>query len=242
MQEPGWPNLPRPVNWHRSERFGNMPVCGRKFCSCCGRWRMLMDFGASGRSDRGIPLRFASRCITCERVLKRIRGGYKGPRKLGRASREVRRERWKEQQRRRRQDPQFLEQLQEYQRIWKEGRRRAAGVVPRDFLRNGSRNKGAYGKADAVDAGPFLEWLDAWQRKQAEARGSDGDGDRPVAGLDELADLAGCSARTFSRARAEGRLSLSIIDRVLVRASDEMIETLYPESEYPEIYRFEEAS
>lgn len=189
-------------------------------------------------------MRYAARCTTCERVLKRQRGGFKGPRKLGRMPMEERRERWREQQAKRREDPAFVENLREYQRIWKEGKRRESGVEPRDFRRNGERDKGRKGRADSIPSGPFVKWLQDWKARQDKFREGHGcwsDGGRPIAGLDDLAELAGCSVRAFSRARLDGRISLTIVDRVLVRAGDCMWHDLYPESEFPELYVFDES-
>jgi hypothetical protein len=44
-------------------------VCGRKFCTTCGRWRLLVDFGPTRRD----PLGLQSRCRTCRRVIARER-------------------------------------------------------------------------------------------------------------------------------------------------------------------------
>jgi hypothetical protein len=104
----------------------------------------------------------------------------------------------------------------------------------------GRRDRGRYGKADAVPAGPFIEWLAEWLAKQDQQRSSMGVADSSMAGLEDLAALAGCSARAFSRARTDGRISLAIVDRVLVRAGDCMWHDLYPEEEFPELYVFDE--
>lgn len=41
------------------------PACGRKFCSVCGRWRLLMDFPLMEQTARGAPVYWHPRCRTC---------------------------------------------------------------------------------------------------------------------------------------------------------------------------------
>jgi hypothetical protein len=85
--------------------------------------------------------------------------------------------------------------------------------------------------AGAVDAGPFLAWLDRWRERQDQMRTmSSPDFPRPVASLEDLAALADISARAFSRARQSGRVSHILVDRVLVAAGgDTPLSLLYPE-------------
>jgi hypothetical protein len=91
-----------------------------------------------------------------------------------------------------------------------------------------------------IPAAPFLAWLDEWSAAQERMRTTSHPGfDRPVAGLTDLADMAGTSARAFSRARETGSISLMIVDMVLTRASDTGFELVYPESEFPQLYTFE---
>lgn len=83
--------------------------------------------------------------------------------------------------------------------------------------------------SERLDAGPFLAWLDRWQaRRLAEIS----DGERQgLAGLDELARLAGTDSRRFRYAREIGKISLGLVDRVLVAAGgDTMLWELYPDA------------
>lgn len=60
-----WPNRRAPY-WELHKRLGACEiVCGRKFCSRCGRWRLLSDFPHS--RVRGVPL---PNCATCQRLAR----------------------------------------------------------------------------------------------------------------------------------------------------------------------------
>jgi hypothetical protein len=100
--------------------------------------------------------------------------------------------------------------------------------------------------ADTVDSGPFVEWVERWAEAQDRMRVQQGskrrwgfDGiERPVATLEDLAELAGVSVRAFSRARTTGRISAAIVDRVLIAAgADTYLWELAPEA-----YEFDEAA
>lgn len=189
------------------------PVLGRKFCRTCGRWRLLVDFNVDKRKN-GKIVRFASDCKTCSRLKARER----------------------------RLNPLVRASRREYERIYLDAKRRQRGVPARRYARGGKRDRGRGSYKDAVPAGPFVEWLDDWVARQDEMRTTSmAENERAVAGLEDLASLAGCSAKAFWRARNEGRISLAIVDRVLVRAGDCMWHDLFPESEYPELYVFDDA-
>ena len=85
----------------------NPVICGRKFCSHCGRWRLVaVDFELVRRGRR---LRFRSYCRTCQRLSNRA-----STRRLVN-------------------DARRLALRREYQRIWAEGKRRQDGVPARAF-------------------------------------------------------------------------------------------------------------
>lgn len=223
--------------WKVSKRYTPKgeaaPVLGRKFCSRCGKWRLLVDFIVAQRSRTGTPLLWQPECTACKR--QRERKGS-APRRVGRRPRDHR-----EEFERIKRDPQRLEGWREYHRIYQEKLRRDAGIPPRKF-KTDARSKGRQQNwgHDSIPAGPFVEWLDRWQAQQAKMRGVH-DGDHPIASLEDLADLAGCWPERFRDARKTGRISLQVVDAVLTRGSDESLETLYPESEYPALYDFSEA-
>jgi hypothetical protein len=57
----------RPAYWELrgpGRARANPIVCGRKFCTVCGRWRLLCDFTHEGDKPRGA-------CVTCRRVAAR---------------------------------------------------------------------------------------------------------------------------------------------------------------------------
>lgn len=64
-----------------------MPVCGRKFCGRCGRWRPVNDFRPF-RADGVIRLR--SCCEACRRIVEREQYPHRTPVQL-----ESRRESWR---------------------------------------------------------------------------------------------------------------------------------------------------
>lgn len=127
-----WPDLPRKVPKRRNTPGSNRVMVGRKFCSCCGRWRHVIDFDAYARTERGVPLQFQSRCQACAKAKNRIRnGGTKLPRKIGKPTAEEKRAYNRASYHRRRQDPAYLEYFREGQRIYLEAKRREAGIKPR---------------------------------------------------------------------------------------------------------------
>lgn len=143
-------------------------ICGRKNCTKCGRWRHAFDFG---RKPHGLQ----SWCKACQREAARVREGlkrrgrpYEARRRIKTAHlpripgswepapttpeyRAYQRERYRNLTARQRQD------RREYQRIFQEGRRRAAGI-PRRNLKE-QRVKQGYDEALILDAAPFREWL-----------------------------------------------------------------------------------
>jgi hypothetical protein len=50
-------------------------VLGRKFCSSCKHWRHLIFFHVHTKDVEGNPVRWQSRCETCNRIHKRITEG-----------------------------------------------------------------------------------------------------------------------------------------------------------------------
>lgn len=92
----------------------NPIVCGRKFCSKCGRWRLISDFDLLKSKDRIGCLR--AWCQACQRI----------------SNRESQARQTEEQRERRR----------EYQRIWYDAKRREAGIPRRNFNYNSTRTNG----------------------------------------------------------------------------------------------------
>jgi len=77
--------LPRPPFWALHERLGSCEVvCGRKFCSRCGRWRHLADFPRDSHK-RGVAL---SHCAACQKAVRRY--GYHHETEAQRANRRER--------------------------------------------------------------------------------------------------------------------------------------------------------
>lgn len=232
-----WLDLPRRPRTYRSVPGENPVVCARKFCSACGRWRLLMEFGV-GRYDENLePLYYQSQCRTCVRLRLRARRGYAGPQKLGRRTKRQDTARRRELYRQRRQRAEWVERRREFDRIYTQTKRRENGIRARNWSPGGGRDKGAKFKGDAVDSGPFIAWLDEWQAHQASQRtfGMDPANYCPSAGLGDLADLAGCSVKAFWRARHEGRITISLVDRVLIAAGGStMLIDLYPQL-YPDV-------
>lgn len=137
---------------------------GRKHCSCCGCWRPLMEF-----PERGNGL-LHSWCQACHRLSRRERGGFKprsythckrghrftpentyrnAGRRFCRICQRQRQAKW-------RRDPVVSVQRREYNRIWKEGQRRAQGAPVRLA---GRRIPQDYHERLLLPGEPFAEWL-----------------------------------------------------------------------------------
>ena len=217
-----WPDLPRPVRKFRAVPGENPVILNRKFCSLCGRWRLLLEFGVT-RYFKGTdePQYFQAHCKTCNTVRLRFKRGH-GRQKIGRLTGKALRKHEREwRQRKREEDPEWYEERREMWRFRAERARRRQGVRQRVL----KPLPPAPGHGDTVDSGPFVEWLDKWCAEQDDKRVAQGvkgfgfDGiDRPVADLEDLADLAQVSPKAFWRARNTGRISVSVVDRVLIAA------------------------
>jgi len=208
-------------------------VCGRKHCSRCGCWRHLIDFMPNGAG------RISSECRTCHRV--RVRGkskarvpGYcwKGHRltpentityKNGHRRCHICRKeydaRWREKNRK---------ELQEYQRIWSDAKRREDGIRRREMDRELPQVRTAPRR---VPVGPFAAWLR--ERKPPELPPSakawasayrPEDFQRWARGL----GLDDSHARKIIREQ-DKTIALDVVDRVLTCAGESwMLEELYP--------------
>lgn len=82
----------------------NPIMCGRKFCTGCGRWRHVVDFACHTRDENGEMTLVAGTCRACTRLLNRETKSNYSTR---------------------------LE-IAEYNRVWQEKRRRRLGVLPRE--------------------------------------------------------------------------------------------------------------
>jgi hypothetical protein len=83
---------------------------------------------------------------------------------------------------------------------------------------------------DVVDAGPLLDWLDAWRGRQ-EANAPEVrwlPRELRPATQGDLLRLAGVSEAAVSRARRSGRMSVANADRILV-AAGASLQDLYPD-------------
>lgn len=174
----------------------NPVVCGRKFCSICGRWRPAVDFSCYRRD----PLKLASRCRTCARA-------------DGLAMRR---------------DPQRGELRREYDRIWKEGRRRAAGVPERQYgpLARVHQLPNEKHQGNAVPREPLAIEIRRWQSR---------DFDRT---LQNLADISGVWEKRIREVvnERDGNVSVPIADTLCVAMGLHLSEV------YPELYDLEFAA
>lgn len=84
------------------------PVCGRKVCKNCGRWRLIVDFPAQVRTKRGALVRLATECHTCLRIRLRERKKH---------------------------DAEFRARIRESHRLSKAAQRREAGIPERMYAR-----------------------------------------------------------------------------------------------------------
>lgn len=188
-------------------------VCGRKSCSRCGRWRHAFEFGVSHRWPDGSPKWLQSRCKTCELFRKREANGYQRKQWLSKAERRARKREWRK---RWRAHPVMGAHRREYERIYKEMQRRAAGIAPRPL---GSRAVRApdIEAIPRLDGAPFAGWLEG-QLKRYES-------------LDHMAVALGVDESGLRKIMSGGRgVLLDTVDRCLTRAGEPfLLEQLYPE-------------
>ena len=119
----------------------NPVILGRKFCVGCGRWRLAIEFHASSRNPDGTATRLQARCKTCMRIVCRISHGMTA---IGRPYEPKRPAMTHEQQlarvrelyHRKKLDPEWMERRREYDRIYREVKRRAAGAKERPHRRS----------------------------------------------------------------------------------------------------------
>lgn len=178
-------------------------VCGRKHCATCQRWRHVSDFYCRHRTPSGAMRDLNGSCKKCQDRAQRER--------LAR-SEEARRKR------------------REYQRLYHEGLRRSKGIPARQWGPRSKRVKEQRKhKNERVDSTLFVAWLDRWTRQQEGLRSANSDNETILMSLEDLAQEAGVSARSYRRARTEGRVAIGIIDATLIAAhSDLNLEDLLP--------------
>lgn len=109
-----------------------MVVCGRKFCTRCGKWRLLLDFPIRHHHGKTGP---GSWCAACERRANHDRM------KAVRA------------------DPIRRQRYREYHLIWQEAKRREAGALVRKSFQKPLPQTS---HAGSLPVGPLLRWLDVW--------------------------------------------------------------------------------
>jgi hypothetical protein len=128
----------RPTYRGFSKHAPNPVVCGRKFCSRCGRWRQTCDFHVHRRWPNGSARDFQTWCMACTRTAARERYGWK-PRavlppmtdaqKLARVN-ALALARYHE---RMAGEPGYRETRNEYERIYRTAKRRERGIQARVY-------------------------------------------------------------------------------------------------------------
>lgn len=125
----------------RRHRLGNTDqtrgavVCGRKFCSKCGRWKLAVFFTYENRAGKPFP---ASWCEACRH--EGLRRSYESLRRD--------KERWARRL--------------ELNRFALYKSRRAKGVPERLWTEHAKRLPRKPGKSEALPATPLLSWLDEY--------------------------------------------------------------------------------
>lgn len=195
-------------------------VCGRRFCSVCDRWRLIIDFHARERDREGNVIAWQSICKTCQRIRTRYTQGLRrrgkpyGTRQP-KLSLEQQRERARELYHERKKDSQWLEQKREYERIYTEAKRREAGI-PRDEERLAKRNIGPDVQVSALS---FALWLDY---RIDDYHGSWGN----------LATACGVDQRSLYRYRIDGDAQAEVgsdfVDSCLQAEGSTSLQELYP--------------
>jgi cytochrome c553 len=147
-------DLPRKPYSKPARRGENAPSCGRKFCSTCGRWRLLVDFHVHTRTNNDVPCIWQARCSTCHRMAVRVREGRKPRTKM---SPEQKRVHDLKMQAKRRRDPVMGEKRREYERMYLERRRRMAGIPERPIGPKSRKIDAPGSDLRRVPVGPVLE-------------------------------------------------------------------------------------
>jgi hypothetical protein len=197
-------------------------VCGRRFCKACGRWRLIVDFGVNKRwPDGSVRYLFAS-CKRCELARKR---NWRPPKRyLSDSERRQRvRDYWRE---RRRNDSVFRTRRREYERIYKEGRRRAAGVPERRYV-NATRAPDLERDQD-LPVEPFARWLEG----RVLAYGGVETFARSV-GLNDTAPLRRV-LRRGDHGRPKKSVRLSFADKIVTLDGSTFLWEIWPEL-YPDV-------
>jgi hypothetical protein len=125
-------------------------------------------------------------------------------------------------EKRKRLDSAYAEDRREYQRIYGDGRRRAAGVKPRNWGPKSKRVQAQRRRDDNVflPVEPFLGWLSEWLRFNPEQR------------LGNLCRAAGSTERSVLawRTGERGHIQIGLVDRFLVAAGEppNLLDVLYP--------------
>lgn len=215
---------------HRRRHRSGTPtvVLGRRFCSDCGRWRLLIDFHARERAADGEPIAWQSICSTCQRIRCRHTQGLKRrgkpyEQRRPRMSHQQRLARARERYQEYRKDPEWLELRREYERIYAEGHRRQNGI-PRAEVRLANRDPGR--DAD-IPSDPFSLWME--ERHKFYRSWSD------------FAAACGVSERALFRFRTDVNnggpqrsVTAGFVDRVLQHEGSMSIVTLYSGNIYNE--------
>lgn len=198
----------------------NPVVMGHRLCGSKHhqgpRWTSILNFHARDRDKEGNAIDFQYVCMTCDRIEQRHAAGirrrgkpYEPLRRSNKADRNARRREYHAQKR---QDPEWLEQRREYQRIWAEVARRRAGVEPRLTLLN-NRN---IGPATRLDCEPMEKWvrerLERWSSEE----------------LGKICGVDGALIRALSKGE-KTYIEDDTVDRMLRNEGSTDIWHLYPE-------------
>lgn len=209
---------------HKPRTQPNPVILGRRFCSDCKHWRLIIDFHARERDKDGNAISWQSVCATCQRFRTRY---SQGMRRRGKpyeqrhdppSPEQVRRRR-RERYQERKKDPVFVELRREYERIYTEAKRRENGI-PRDEARLAKRD---IGPDTLIETEPFAFWLD---ERVDEYGGSWGD----------LAAACHVPPRSLYRYRFDGGMQPTVtsgfVDRCLTHEGSTFMWQLYPQLFY----------
>jgi hypothetical protein len=206
---------------HQPRTQSNPVILGRRFCSDCKHWRLVIDFHARERDIEGNAIAWQSICATCQRMRSRHtqgirRRGKPYEQRHDRPSPEQIRARRRERYRERMKNPEWAEQRREYERIYQEARRRANGV-PRDEVRIARRD---IGPDTQILAQPFALWMD--KRVDDVYAGS----------WKDLATACDVDPRSLYRYRTDGDAQETVIsgfvDKCLLNEGSTFMWQLYP--------------
>lgn len=211
------------------------PVGSVKRCTKCKKEKRFSqdkeqsEFYPRTRKPSGLIVSWQSWCKVCIRRSNRIRLGkqragkpYKS-RARNKLTPAQRKQRAREQYAEKMKDPEFAARRREYDRIYANAQRRAAGIPPRNFKNgpvkiNGGHADSKYGKDSSIDATLLIAYIEKLIEDEQRNLKSLGLVNADPMAWTNLARRAGVSTSALRRMKSTGRISLDTADKLMTVA------------------------